>query len=113
MKVLKKLLLVVFASAFVLFVSWVLSTYNDFTWSGIIFYAVAVVVMQILLCIANPKKLIEPIPGYMIAGSLYAFIAAGMCDVYEPIFVFFAMLMFAFTIFFIWLPYIVQWRKGK
>lgn len=113
MEMLKKLLLIVLASAFVLFVSWVLSTYNDFTWSGIIFYAVAVVGMQILLCIANPKKLTEPIPGYMIAGSLYAFIAAGMCDVYEPIFDFFAMTMFAFTILFIWLPYIVQWRKGK
>ena len=113
MKNLKKLVLIMLAPAFVLFISWVLSTYNDFTWTGIVFFAIAITGMQILLCIANYKKLMEPIPGYMIAGSLYAFIAANMCGEYEPVFDFFAMTMFAFSIFFVSLPYIIKWRKRK
>ena len=110
MEVLKKLLLIVLAPSFVLFISWVLSTYNDFAWWGIVFFAISVIGMQISLCIASPKNLIEPIPGYMIAGSLYAFIAADMCSEYEPIFEFFASTMFAFTFFFICCPHVIRWR---
>ena len=110
MKNIKNLLLIVLAPAFVLFLSWVLSTYNDFKWLGIVFFAIAVIAMQIFLCIASPKNLIEPIPGYMIAGSLYAFIAADMCGDYEPIFEVFASTMFAFTFFFICCPHVLRWR---
>ncbi len=113
MKNLKKLVLIMLTPAFVLFTSWVLSTYNNFTWNGIVFFSLAITGMQILLCIANSSKLIEPIPGYMIAGSLYTFIAADMCGDYEPIFDFFAMVIFAFTIFFVSLPPIIKWRKNK
>jgi hypothetical protein len=113
MEVLKKLLLIVLAPSFVLFISWVLSTYNDFAWWGIVFFAISVIAMQILLCIANPKKLIVPVPGYMIAGSLYAFIAADACGEYEPVFEFFAVTMFAFTVFFTWLPHVVRWLKER
>ena len=113
MKMLKKLLLIALAPAFVLFTSWILSTYNVFEWSGIIFFAIGVTGMQILLCIANSEKLIEPVPGFMIAGSLYAFIAADRCGDYAPIFEFFALIMFMFTIFFVSLPYIISWRKKK
>ena len=113
MKVLKKLLLIALAPAFVLFISWALSTYNVFDWSGIIFFTVGITGMQILLCIAKSEKLIEPIPGFMIAGSLYAFIAADRYGEHMPIFEFFALTMFAFTIFFVWLPYIISWRKKQ
>ena len=111
MKNLRKLFLITLAPAFVLFVSWVLSTYNEFVWKGVVFLALVFFVLQIILCFTNPKKLIEPVPGFMISGSLFAFISADMCGEYRDVFVFFAMIMLAFTLFFVSIPYILKKRE--
>jgi hypothetical protein len=113
MKNLKKLFLIVKAPAFVLLLSWILSIYNDFSWNGIIFFVIATLILQILLCIANYKKLDEPNYWFILAGTLYALIETNMWGDYEYIFSFFATIIFAFTTFFISFPSILKWLKRK
>lgn len=112
MKKVKNVLLVLLAPLFVLLVSWVLSAYKEFSWEGMAFFIAVTFFAQIFLWIANSDKLIEPIPGYMISGSLYAFIAADMTKDYTDVFSFFAMTIFAYTFFFVSFPYIIKWRQN-
>ncbi len=114
MKKVKNVLLVLLTPLFVLLVLSVLSGYKEFAWEGMAFFISVIFFAQILLCIANSDKLIEPIPGYIISGTLYAFIVADMTKDYTDIFAFFAMIIFAYTLFFVSFPYIIKWAKtGK
>lgn len=105
MEKVKKLLLILLAPAFVLSVSWILSMNAEFNWSGIIIFAGIVTLTEVILCIKRPQQLINTIPGWMISGTFYAFIAAeGMCGIYTDIFKSMAMIVFALTYFFICVP---------
>ena len=99
MEKLKNLLLVMLAPSFTVFVAWLLSTYNEVSWWSIIFFAVLVLILQTLLLILNPKKISEPVPGFMIVGSLHAFIAAANGEDFAKLYCILAIIMFVFTFF--------------
>ncbi len=112
MSKLKNLLSVLFAPAFIVFIGWILSTYNEFNWSKIIFVVFCVLGFQICLWIRNPQKLLEPVPGFMMSGSVYAFMGAeDRCGEYIELLGLFATVIFVFTIFFICLPNIYPKKK--
>ena len=113
MEKLKNLLLVMLAPSFTVFVAWVLSTYNEVSWWSIIFFAVLVLILQTLLLILNPKKISEPVPGFMIVGSLHAFIAAANGEDFAKLYCILAIIMFVFTFFFAYLPNIVKHYEKK
>lgn len=113
MNKLKNLLLVLFAPAFVLLVSWILSTYNEFVWNLIVFFTFCVMGFNIFLYIRSPQTLSSATVGFMLSGSLYAFLATGTCGEYEEIFKLLAATLFAFTTFFICVPNIVKPTKKQ
>ena len=113
MKNFKNLSFVVLAPLFTVFVCWLLSTYNEVSWWSVIFFAALVLILQTLLFIINPKKLSEPVPGFMIVGSLHAFIAAANGEDYAKLYCVLAIIMFVFTFFFAYLPNVIKHCKKK
>ena len=114
MKKVKKLLLVLMSSLFVLVVSGALSITHELNWRSIIFFVCVSSVFGILLAYKNPKKLMDAGLGWIFSGVLFALIATeGLLGVYAKLFETVALAIFAFTIFFICLPSITKSLRQK
>lgn len=112
MKKAKKLFLILYAPVLVLLISIVLSQNTDFNWSGIFVFIGIVICTQLILCLKKSPQLAELAPGWLISGTLWAFLSAkGMCGVYENIFEFMALITFAANYFFIFIPVIQKKQK--
>ena len=114
MKKVKKLLLVLMASLFVIVVSGALSITHEVNWLGIIFFVCVSSVFGILLAHRNPQKLIYAGLGWIFSGVLFAFVATeGLLGVYTKLFETAGLAIFAFTIFFVCIPSITKAHKQK
>lgn len=114
MKKIKNLLLILYAPVFVLLISWILSMNKEFNWLGVIIFAGVVTGTAILLYIKKSEKMIAAVSGWMFSGALYAFVAAeGMCGAYTGVFEFLALVIFAFTYFFVCLPEVIRPQQKR
>ena len=114
MKKVKKLLLMLMAPLFTLFVSWALSITHEFNWHGIIIFVSVITLLEIWLAFRCPQKLLSASIGWVLSGVLFAFIATkGLLAVYTNLFETVALAIFAFTIFFICIPTMIRAQKQK
>lgn len=95
----KKILLILMAPLFTLFVAWGLSIAHEFNWKGIIFFVAVITALGIVLAFIKPEKLIDAGIGWIFSGVLFAFMATeGMLGVYTGLFKTIATATFAFTL---------------
>lgn len=114
MKKVKKLLLVLMSSLFVLMVSFALSITHELNWQGIIFFVCVSTIFGILLAVRKPQKLMNANLGWIFSGILFALVATEkLLGVYTKLFETVALAIFAFTIFFICIPNITKSQKQK
>lgn len=114
MKKVKKLLLMLMAPLFTLFVSWALSITHEFNWQGIIIFVSVITLLEIWLAFRCSQKLLSASIGWVLSGVLFAFVATeGLLGVYTKLFETVALAIFAFTIFFICIPTMVRSQKQK